>query len=142
MASPSFSWLKPSMLRRSRTREPTWMSIGFGLSPFRRPGRRVCCCIAIFGRSPSQRQRIKLTEYTIVLHEQPTQHKRNHHDTGLLSAVPRRTLNGPEHSRDDRERADQQQRDKGPITSAGIECGRTWGWECDIGVANRVKIDA
>src|SRR3972149_717524 len=28
--SPSFSWLMPSIIRRKRTRLPTWMSIGFG----------------------------------------------------------------------------------------------------------------
>ena len=28
--SPSFSWLMPSIMRRRRTRLPTWMSIGFG----------------------------------------------------------------------------------------------------------------
>src|SRR6202035_2029243 len=59
-------WLRPSMLRRSLTREPTWTSIGLGLSPFWRPGRRVCWCIAIFGRLPSQRQRSEMTNYTIV----------------------------------------------------------------------------
>jgi hypothetical protein len=63
---PSVSWLRPSMFRRSLTREPTWISIGFGLSPFWRPGRRVCWCIAIFGRLPSQRQRSEMTNYTIV----------------------------------------------------------------------------
>src|SRR5271156_5292822 len=47
------------------------MSIGFGLSPFRRPGRRAWCCIAIFGRSPSQRQQIEVIEYTIVRDRQP-----------------------------------------------------------------------
>src|SRR5215472_18651883 len=54
------------MFRRSLTREPTWISIGLGLSPFSRPGRRVCWCIAIFGRLPSQRQRSEMTNYTIV----------------------------------------------------------------------------
>ena len=32
--SPSFSWLMPSMLRRSRMRLPTWMSVGFGFFLF------------------------------------------------------------------------------------------------------------
>ena len=54
------------MFRRSLTREPTWTSIGLGLSPFWRPGRRVCWCIAIFGRLPSQRQRSEMTNYTIL----------------------------------------------------------------------------
>src|ERR1700757_1646603 len=63
---PSFSWLRPSMFRRSLTWEPTWTSIRLGLSPFWRPGRRVCWCIAIFGRLPSQRQRSEMTNYTIV----------------------------------------------------------------------------
>src|ERR1700727_294027 len=29
-ASPSFSWLMPSMIRRMRTRLPTYLSTGFG----------------------------------------------------------------------------------------------------------------
>src|SRR5689334_18148111 len=29
-ASPSFSWLMPSMMRRMRTRLPTYLSTGFG----------------------------------------------------------------------------------------------------------------
>ncbi len=32
--SPSFSWLMPSMLRRSRIRLPTWTSIGLGFFLF------------------------------------------------------------------------------------------------------------
>ena len=48
IASPSFSWLRPSMLRRSRSRAPTRTSIGFGVSIFGRPGRRGGCDRAIF----------------------------------------------------------------------------------------------
>src|SRR6516165_4046965 len=87
------------MLRRSRTREPTWMSIGFGTSPFRRPGRRVCCCIAIFGRSPLRRELTKVTEYTIVRDEQPTRYERNRSEPGLVPTARRErrtTLSGDE----------------------------------------------
>src|SRR3954454_4036794 len=48
IASPSFSWLRPSMLRRSRSRAPTRMSIGLGVSILGRPGRRGGCDRAIF----------------------------------------------------------------------------------------------
>src|SRR5439155_18758412 len=59
------------MLRRKRTREPTCTSIGFGLSPLWRPGRRICWCIAIFGRLPSQKQQVEPLEYTIIRDQQP-----------------------------------------------------------------------
>src|SRR6516162_6636764 len=142
MASPSFSWLKPSMLRRSRTREPTWMSIGFGLSPFRRPGRRVCCCIAIFGRSPSQRQRNEVVEYTIVRDEQPTRLKEIvlTLDWYLLAGRDAKQPSRKPHY--DRECAEHKECDKGPVARAGVECGLAGGRERDIGIANRIEIDA
>ena len=46
-ASPSFSWLMPSMMRRIRTRLPTYLSIGLGAlvaianSPCRRAGKEA-----------------------------------------------------------------------------------------------------
>src|SRR5271157_1708208 len=122
------------------------MSIGFGLSPFRRPGRRVCCCIAISGRSPSQRQQNHIIEYTIVRDEQPTRVKEivltldeyllPRRDAEQPSGQP---LRKPQY---DRERAEQKERDEGPVASAGVECGLARGRERDIGIANRIEIDA
>src|SRR5216683_2523346 len=72
MASPSFSWLRPSMFRRSRTREPTWISIGFGYRPFGGPA------VGSVGASPSlvdcprKGRRNDATDYTIVRDEQPS----------------------------------------------------------------------
>src|SRR5207245_3897326 len=74
------------MFRRSRTREPTWRSIGLGLSPFWRPVSRVCWCIAIFGRLHSQRHRSEMTNYTIIGDEQPGSTENKHFLRSQVSA--------------------------------------------------------
>src|SRR5258708_34338748 len=65
MASPSFSWLLPWSVRRHRTREPTWMSMGLGLSDFWRRLRPSLVLLFIIPR-PTGAKVWPLIIHTIV----------------------------------------------------------------------------
>src|SRR5262245_54525672 len=125
------------MFRRSRTREPTCTSIGFGLSPLWRAGRRICWCIAIFGRLPLQKRNGTKRQITpsYAISNRATR-KISNSDLAqgsrkpLARDSPRRSVQ-PQH---DRKRAKQKKEGQRPISNACVGRRVAWRRQRDVGV--------
>src|ERR1700736_3694877 len=138
-SAASFSWLIPNSMRRSRTREPTWMATGCAVAALRRPRPPGLADLGIGARAQSNGTSVIL--HTIVCGQWRRTTLNGKHQPAS-AAAPLCSSGRVSQAGQDRDEAGDKQGQEQPVAGAAVKRRRTRLGQRDVGIANRIEAGA